>query len=297
MQQTQIGVLAIQESHFTDTALQGLENTFNGRMQILNSIDETNPNSKGVAFLLNKQSTAWKDTKTVEIVPGHALLLLLPWHNDQTLNVLNVYAPNPHNENETFWSKFHKKWKDDGLPKIHFLLGDFNMVENSIDRLPVHNGPQGPHESLAKFKSLLRLIDGWQHENPDIVAHTWHQNQCDIYSRLDCIYTTETIFKHTCNWSMSPPPILTDPDIVNIRVFNIDMLYIGNGHWSVPLFTLKEEKIMKEQIYNSFKTDLIVVIRDYAKKHIPMIEKEIQHKISQLEEVLNNTPDPIKKLS
>ncbi|KIJ22766.1 hypothetical protein M422DRAFT_276760 [Sphaerobolus stellatus SS14] len=295
MRQTQTGVLAIQESHITDTVVQGLEDTFNGRMQILSSIDESNPNSKGVVFLLNKQLTAWKATRVVEIILGRALLLLLPWHQDQTLNILNIYAPNPHSENESFWSDLHKKWKDDGLPMVHFLLGDFNIVEDSIDRLPAHNDPQSPRESLAKFKSLFGLLDGWRHENPDIVAHTWHQSQRDIHSRLDRIYTTEAIFKHTCNWSISPPPIHTDHDIVNVRVFNIDMPYVGNGRWTIPLFTLKEEKIMKESIYNNFKTDLIGTIRDYAKKCIPMIQKEIQHKISQLEQVLNNTPDPIEK--
>ncbi|KIJ48464.1 hypothetical protein M422DRAFT_247801 [Sphaerobolus stellatus SS14] len=57
------------------------------------------------------------------------------------------------------------------------LLGDFNVVEDSIDRLPAHNDPQGPREALANFKSLFGLLDGWRRENPDIIFHTWHQNQ------------------------------------------------------------------------------------------------------------------------
>ncbi|KIJ54274.1 hypothetical protein M422DRAFT_241525 [Sphaerobolus stellatus SS14] len=160
MRQNQIGILAVQESHISNAALQELENTFSSRLQILNSTGETN--SKGVAFLLNKQLTAWKEVKTIEIIPGQALLLLLPWHNEQTLNILNVYAPNPHNENKDFWSNLHRKWQDDGLPMVHLMLGDFNMVEDSIDRLPAHNDPPGPREALAKFKSVFKLTDGWR---------------------------------------------------------------------------------------------------------------------------------------
>ncbi|KIJ55067.1 hypothetical protein M422DRAFT_241148 [Sphaerobolus stellatus SS14] len=317
MRQNQVGILAVQESHISNAALQELENTFSSRLQILNSIGETN--SKGVAFLLNKQLTAWKEAKTIEIIPGRALLLMLPWHNEQTLNILNIYAPNPHNENKDFWSNLHKKWQDDGLPMVHLMLGDFNMVEDSIDRLPAHNDPPGPREALAKFKSVFKLIDGWCRENPDTIAHTWHQNQRDIHSRIDRIYSNEDIFQHSSNWIATPPPILSDHDIVNVRVFNATMPYVGTGRWTIPLFILKEENIMKEirqkgmqclqsieslqahehehiqQIYSTFKQELINTIRNYAKKCIPTIQRQIKYKISQLEEVLKNTPDPVEK--
>ncbi|KIJ25054.1 hypothetical protein M422DRAFT_274045 [Sphaerobolus stellatus SS14] len=229
MRQNQIGVLTIQESHISAAELLRLEDTFSGRLQILSSIDNENPNSKEVAFLLNKQLTAWKEAQGIEIIPGRALLLCLPWHNDKTLNILNIYAPNASTENQTFWTDLLRKWQADGLPTIHMLLGDFNVVEDSIYRLPAHNDLQGPREALANFKSHFGLLDGWRRENPDIIFHTWHQNQRDIHSRIDHIYSNELIYQNSCNWSITPPPILTDHDMVNVSIFKADIPYIGPG--------------------------------------------------------------------
>ncbi|KIJ39775.1 hypothetical protein M422DRAFT_257370 [Sphaerobolus stellatus SS14] len=141
MRQKQIGVFAVQESHSSAAELQQLKETFNGQMHIFSSIDDTNPDTKGVAFLLNKQLTSWKEAQGIEIIPGWALLLCLPWHNEKTLNILTVYAPNAHNEKEAFWTSLHKKWQEDGLSTIHMLIGNFNIVEDNIDRLPAHNDP------------------------------------------------------------------------------------------------------------------------------------------------------------
>ncbi|KIJ43118.1 hypothetical protein M422DRAFT_253621 [Sphaerobolus stellatus SS14] len=220
--------------------LHRLEDTFSGRIQILSSIDNENPNSKGVAFLLNKQLTAWKEAQGIEIIPGRALLLCLPWHNDKTLNILTIYAPNASTENQTFWSDLHRKWQADGLPTIHMLLGDFNLVEDSIDRLPAHNDLHGPREALANFKSLFGLLDGWRRENPDIILHTWHQNQWDIHSRIDRIYSNELIYQNSCNWSITPPPILTDHDMVNVRIFKADIPYIALADGLFPSSSYKK---------------------------------------------------------
>ncbi|KIJ36338.1 hypothetical protein M422DRAFT_261293 [Sphaerobolus stellatus SS14] len=135
MRQNQIGVLAIQESHISTAELRRLEDTFSGRLQILSSIDNDNPNSKGVAFLLNKQLTAWKEAQGIEIIPGRALLLCLPWHDDKTLNILNIYAPNTSTENQTLWSDLHRKWRADALTAYQRT-----MIHKALERpSPISN--------------------------------------------------------------------------------------------------------------------------------------------------------------
>ncbi|KIJ44536.1 hypothetical protein M422DRAFT_252146 [Sphaerobolus stellatus SS14] len=261
----------------------------------------------------------WKVSQGIEIIPGRALLLLLPWHNNQTLNILSIYAPNPHTENEAFWTNLHQKWTQDGLPFVHVLLGDFNLVEDGIDCLPAHDNPIGPREALSKFKALFTLLDGWCHENPGTIAHTWHQCRWDLHLGLDRIYINSENFKHSCNWSISPTPIDTDHDLVNVRIFNTAMPYVGRGQWTIPLFTLQDKKIMDvicdkgmtclkeiellsktnpaaiQHKYKTFKDDLINTFCNYAKKHIPMVDNKIDHKISQLKDVLQSDQNETEK--
>ncbi|PPQ76596.1 hypothetical protein CVT26_012786 [Gymnopilus dilepis] len=74
MRDKRIAVLAVQETHLTEDKVISLENQFERRLKIYNSGDPLQPNSKGVAILLNKQLTKWQEATTVEIVAGRALL-------------------------------------------------------------------------------------------------------------------------------------------------------------------------------------------------------------------------------
>jgi len=40
------------------------------------------------------------------------------------------------------------------------MAGDFNMVEDSLDRLPSHSDQEDTTEALDNFKQLLGLEDG-----------------------------------------------------------------------------------------------------------------------------------------
>lgn len=67
------------------------------------SIDENQQNTKGVAFIINKKMVKWNELRHRTLIPGQAITLKIPWHNNTTICCLNVYAPNKPNKNKRFW--------------------------------------------------------------------------------------------------------------------------------------------------------------------------------------------------
>lgn len=110
-----IGVLAIQEAHLTHDHVNHLNTLFGKRLQIFFS-QGPNENAQGVAIVINKELTNTKGIKQQEIVPGRAMLITIPWHTTLTLTILNIYAPNVHSENQSFWETLERKWEELNLP-------------------------------------------------------------------------------------------------------------------------------------------------------------------------------------
>jgi hypothetical protein len=140
VKENRIGVLAIQEAHLTQGYVDDIHRLFGKRLQIHFS-QGTNPNAQGVAIVLNREMTNIHNIKQQDIVPGRAMLLTLPWHLDKTLTILNIYAPNGHSENQLFWETLQGMWTNLNLPPPDLMLGDFNLVEDALDRLPSHGDP------------------------------------------------------------------------------------------------------------------------------------------------------------
>jgi hypothetical protein len=59
------------------------------------------------------------------------------------------------------------------------MLGDFNIVEDSIDRLPCHSDNHNAVEALQDLKTLLHLEEGWRKSNPNTKAFTYMQSLLD----------------------------------------------------------------------------------------------------------------------
>ncbi|TEB25101.1 hypothetical protein FA13DRAFT_1714218 [Coprinellus micaceus] len=135
-----IGVLALQETHISTETAAELESQF-GRLKIIISPHPTYPTSReGVALVINKYTTQWKETRTWTLIEGKAILVSLKWHHENQVNILAVYAPTGSGtENADFWTMLEEKFKNDqSLPRVDVMLGDCNMVEMELDRSPMH---------------------------------------------------------------------------------------------------------------------------------------------------------------
>jgi len=248
VKEQKIGILALQETHLTKEDEDALNSSPGFRIHVISSIDPAHTNAKGVAIVINKKLLGTSGIKTHTLVPGRAILTIIPWQKESTLKVLAIYTPNDSLTNQQFWELTQSKLRN--LPRPDLLLGDFNVVEDPLDRLPPKTDPFGPISSLHELKSHLRMKDGWRYENPDTLAYTFAQSasQGGSQSRIDRIYISDKILPFSKEWDISPPGIHTDHQIVSARISSKKMPYVGSGCWSLPLYVLKDEKLGEKVI-------------------------------------------------
>lgn len=313
MRDKRIGILAIQETHLSDEQIGSLHKQFPQRVHILNSRDPEHPNAKGVAFILNKQLTSWKEANCQVIIPGRALLLTVPWHGASNLTILAVYAPNLPYENEAFWNDITIEFCENNLPPPDIVLGDFNLVEESIDRLPAHTDNERATSSLADFKSFFHLLDGWRQHNPTDLAYTYLQKATGVQSRIDRMYGTDAILKNSREWTIQNTTLLTDHKLISMQFFDPGAPFIGKGRWTIPMFLLEDRGVLKkitelgielldsiercrysrmaernpQTLFKGFKDEVSGFARDYARVAIPKLDKKITAEEKQLRTALN----------
>ncbi|KAF8219378.1 hypothetical protein L208DRAFT_1551242, partial [Tricholoma matsutake] len=114
------------------------------------------------------------------------------------------------------------------------MLGNFNMVEDAIDRLPMHEERNRSPETLRELKHTLRLHDGWRSTFPDTKAYSFHQIATGIHSRIDRIYVTNSLLEWSQKWEINPTGIPNaDHWMVSTNLVNSAMPETGKGRWSI----------------------------------------------------------------
>ncbi|KAF9555218.1 DNase I-like protein, partial [Agrocybe pediades] len=320
IKEKRIAVLAVQEGHLTDTDVGNLHDRFKNSIHILKSQDPAQPNAKGVAVIFNKQLTRWNEAIQTTLIPGRAIQVTLPWRTgDSRVNILAVYAPNASNENAAFWTNLATLYENENHPPPDILLGDFNVVEDMIDRMPAHPDAAGPVESLLNFKAMHGLSDGWRATNPTQLDFSFVQssNVNGVYSmsRIDRIYTTQEVFRHSRKWVIEDTVVATDHKLVSMEFTSPGAPFIGKGRWVIPLFLLQhrktkqtieefgkrlqdklgdltdpekrtEEHNVQNEFYK-FKKEMTKFVRDLAKVETPKLDKKLETLKNQRKEALN----------
>ncbi|KAJ7679586.1 hypothetical protein B0H17DRAFT_1139122 [Mycena rosella] len=153
--ENRLGILAMQETHLDDCGAADFHKIYQSWFKTIHSAHPTSPNSTaGVAFLLNGKFIDIEHVQEIELIPGHALMINIPWHKGRTVTILNIYAPSTLQERDKMWTQLWTKWKNDThLPFPNIVLGDWNFVEDTRDRLSV--GRVFVPTSFKRLKSLL----------------------------------------------------------------------------------------------------------------------------------------------
>ncbi|KAF5367236.1 hypothetical protein D9615_010673 [Tricholomella constricta] len=213
-------------------------------------MDPVNPTGRaGIAIVLNKELTNVNGARITEIVPGRAIHIQTNWHRAEQISILSVYAPNLSNgdENAKFWKTIHDYLVTHPRMKVDIMTGDFNMVEDTLDRIPAREDPQEAVEELDNLKSMLGLVDGWRTTFPTTKVFSFLQDATRAQSRLDRMYVTLSILQTAREWKMEPSGIPgTDHKMISAQVAHQNAPWIGKGRWSIPIHILKD-KIFKEK--------------------------------------------------
>ncbi|KAJ7821067.1 Endonuclease/exonuclease/phosphatase [Mycena leptocephala] len=312
MRNKKIGILALQETHLSPKDVDDVHRLFGKRLQVFATIDPASPQSKGVAIVINKDLSNIIGITEREIIPGRALHLTIPWHADKKMTVLAAYAPNDPVENAQFLYNLEEKTRNLNKPDI--CLGDWNMVEDPIDRLPHHSDHDAPTQAMRELKNRFKLIDGWRRTYPDTKGYTFLQSATGSQSRIDRILVTERVLNNSSDWIIESSGIHTDHQLVSMRFSDPEMPFIGKGRWVMPLYLLKDKKVMSQvydlgklaefrlevatnnrtetenpqTIFKSFKDDITLAFRERAKILSSKMDADIKDLKKDLEEVLND---------
>ncbi|EIN08151.1 hypothetical protein PUNSTDRAFT_17686, partial [Punctularia strigosozonata HHB-11173 SS5] len=253
-----------------------------------------------------------------DVIPGRASLLTIPWHQDSELRILGIYAPNDEKENAEFWRTLQRTWRTSRLPKPDMMMGDFNVVEDKIDRLPMHKDNGEATEALRTLKAKFNMLDGWRTDYDDVLAYSYTQIATGAHSRIDRIYATDETLRGCDRWEIEHPgAIETDHKLVSVMFTDTSKPYIGKGRWSMPTNMIRNAKLAKDilQLANTtqkdveracalrnrsptwnpqtlwakFKRDVQSAAREIQRGTMPRLDSEIARLEEQLDDLLNDT--------
>ncbi|EIN12479.1 DNase I-like protein, partial [Punctularia strigosozonata HHB-11173 SS5] len=211
------------------------------RLWIQNSPDpDRASNSAGVAFVLNRDlvSTANCEVKVIE--EGRATALTLRWHDRDTVTIVNTYAPNEPGRHAAFWNKIKDARRQNKIPKVDILLGDFNVVEDDVDRAPPRKELESAVMALRECRQALNVHDAWREEYPSSRNYTYISKATGSMSRLDRMYIADDRRKDVYEWCCQTASLKSDHRIVWMKYAPTAMPYNGSGRWTWPLGFVNE---------------------------------------------------------
>ena len=72
--------------------------------------------------------------------------------------------------------------------------GDFNCIDNVLDKLNCSAVPSADKTSLVTLMSDFSLVDVWRKQNPRLISFTWSNNDRTQASRLDHFFIAKSFF-------------------------------------------------------------------------------------------------------
>lgn len=159
------------------------------------------------------------------------MAIKIKWRENEEAVLINVYAPNERSEHKNFWTQVESRQRSKNIRRPDFLLGDFNVTEDPLDRAPIRPDDPNAIEALRDLRHRLDLQDTWRHAFPHDRSFTYRAN-CNgqqIKSRLDRIYTSSTAAKHTYGWKICQTAVPTDHWMVLAKYAPAEAPYIGKG--------------------------------------------------------------------
>ena len=256
MRKERIAILAVQETHLDEQSTKAIHQALGKRLKIINSQLQDNPRtSAGVAFVLNKDLINTEKVEKYELIKGKAIAIKLAWKSNEETTLINVYAPNRRSDHKNFWERVEEERINKRLRKPDFVLGDFNVTEEPIDRIPARHDSHGAVTALREFRLSINVQDQWRHLFPKAREYTYRAtvNEQQKKSRLDRIYVSQSKTKYTFDWKMFLSSIPTDHWLVTVKYAPQDAPYLGKGRWTWPLNVLRDKKIMDDVIKMGLK--------------------------------------------
>ena len=242
MRKQRILVLGVQETHLDEEEAMRISQMCPKIELINNGISKS---KEGVAFIINKDLANNMTWSHKELIEGRASRLTIEIEKERGINIIVIYAPNSDNEKIEFFKELKEKLKEEKDMENTIIMGDFNSVENELDRLPHRKDEEKVIESWKKIRSKYGLIDGWRAHNEISKGFTFIQPATNSMSRIDRIYVNDKIYPYGYNWSHESSAEISDHDLVAVEILQGKLPYIGKGIWRMNQEDIKDRNIRK----------------------------------------------------
>jgi len=244
-----ITILALQETHQKTEALEELNKTYR-HIKFYGSGLSTA--SRGIAFIVSKDVGTPDETTFKSYECGRTGMLSLKY-GEQTLNMVNVYMPNNKTQQKEVIINLEKALKKETKIKEQelIILGDWNFVEDQIDRSPQHADDRKVNREMVKLKTSFDLIDGWRKANPSTLKFTWEgtsgTERKKVFSRIDRIYVSTNTWQ-TTNEYKTINCDLSDHDGTAVMVRKAANPVTGTGEKMMNLKIVNDPTFKKEAL-------------------------------------------------
>ncbi|KAH9003917.1 Endonuclease/exonuclease/phosphatase [Lactarius deliciosus] len=296
MKKEKIVVLAVQETHLDEQSTHDIHRALGKCLIVINSQLDDNPKSSaGVAFVINKDLIDAERIDKYELIKGRVIAINLTWKEETLL--ISVYALNNRRKNQRFWETVNHKRLSKHLRKPDFVLGNFNLTEEPINRsLPKHDNA-GAKNVLRDFRIATDILDQWRHTYPKVREFTYHAttNRGPIKSCLDRIYIAKERSKFTFDWSIKPSSVPTDHWLVMVKYAPKNSPYLGKGKRAKLQEDIKQinprtDPNNAQLLWHKFKLSTITRLDYEAKKANYKYQSKILNLEKDRKETLDN-PD------
>ncbi|KIO15581.1 hypothetical protein M407DRAFT_86955, partial [Tulasnella calospora MUT 4182] len=253
------GILGLQETHDAREDASWLERS-NNKFWVFNNPGTSR--ARGTAIVFNRYIVKGPTTKeevTHEIlIEGRAQLLKFKWRDEESITVVNVYAPNVVLRAAEFYKELERKLQG---RRVHFMMGDFNHVEMEIDRFPVRK-PSSPAatDALKSLREAKGLWDGWRLENEATRQYTWSSLYEDskgrtLRARLDRILTTPGMMGRAVEWKFESHRGISDHSPVLVTIRNRATPEVGGNRWRMRPEDLQDANTVSDLLATLKKTE------------------------------------------
>ena len=128
------------------------------------------------------------------------------------INVVNIYAPNQYSDCKIFFERLHDFFLSGDL----IIAGDFNCINNPLDRLNSRSDFASDKKILQNLKSDFCLFDIWRQQNPCAVSFTWSNSNYSQASRIDRFFISKSLLPHVRSNKILPCTF-SDHDFVELQ--------------------------------------------------------------------------------
>ena len=257
-----ISILALQETHIKTEYIEEL----NEKYRYLKFYGcSTSTSSRGIMFILSESAGTLNDTNYKSFECGRTGMLSLKY-GDQTLNTVNIYMPNDKTYQRETLTNLRRALKNEtGIKDSELIvLGDWNFVEDQVDRSPQHADDRGVNREMTKLKTVLDLSDRWRKANPSTRKYTWegmsgHERK-KIFSRIDRIYVSSKVWQATNEYKIINCD-MSDHDGTSVMVRDASAPETGSGERKLNL------KIMNHKIFRDEVLCLLTKLESQLEKY------------------------------